>query len=277
MDINYRFIFALGLSLLSSNLKASCSDLSKVGWILGDWQSKGEKRLQTEVWKKSDDNTYIGTGTTVSLNSKKPPFVESLRLLEMSDEVFYLAKTPQNKLPVAFKLTECSDGVAKFVNTEHDFPNSLHYKKNGSNQLLVEVRSNKGDGFDISFSAKQSNSDTYLNKVVQYVSAYNSAGIKTMQELMADNIQWMSIADSQITVETKNKKQLVKAMADYFKSGATQSEIVNSYANGRFVSVVEKASWESGGQIKSQCSPALYEFQAGLIKNVWYFSAGTCD
>lgn len=277
MENTYRLILGFVLFLGTGEVLASCSSLSKINWMLGQWQSSDSKTLQTEVWQKLDEQTYVGTGTVINKGSEKKPFIESLRLLEMSNEVFYLAKTPQNSMPVAFKLVECNKKSAKFVNTKHDFPNSLHYHQAGANQLLVEVRSSQGKGFDIRFAAMGKSGASLVRKVKQYIAAYNAADIEGMQILMADNIRWMSVSDDNVAVETENKQQLTQAMSQYFQSAGTQSEMLQSHTVGNFVSGIEKASWQSGDKLRSQCSPVIYEFDAGKIKNVWYFNSTQCE
>lgn len=277
MEKTYRLILMFVLFLGAGEALASCNSLSTINWMLGQWQNSDSKTLQTEVWLKLDEQTYVGTGTVIKKGSEKKPFIETLRLLEMSNEVFYLAKTPQNSMPVAFKLVECNEKSAKFVNTKHDFPNSLHYRKTGANQLLVEVRSNEGKGFDIQFAAMDESGDSLVSKVKQYIAFYNAADIEGMQHMMADNIRWMSVANDKVSVETENKQQLTQAMSQYFQSAGTQSEMLQSHTVGNFVSGIEKASWQSDGKLRSQCSPVIYEFNADKIKNVWYFNSVQCE
>jgi len=117
-----------------------------------------------------------------------------------------------------------------------------------------------------------------LQTVERFVNAYNQQSLALMTSIMAQDIKWMSISDHQMTVETNNKVQLTKAMADYFGSGAaTTSSLTQVIRNGDFVSTVERATWFKGGQEKSQCSVAVYQVVDQLIHNVWYYSAQACD
>jgi hypothetical protein len=84
-----------------------CSNLEPLHWILGTWQQENEKSLTTESWKKLSLNTFDGSTITRSKADNKITFMETLRIVEMSDEVFYLAKVSHNEYPIAFKLTEC--------------------------------------------------------------------------------------------------------------------------------------------------------------------------
>ena len=117
-----------------------------------------------------------------------------------------------------------------------------------------------------------------IDLLTQYIDDYNQGRLDAMLTVMSTDIQWMSINSNKITTETKNKQQLAQALEPYFKGGnSTQSSLIHVFENGNFVSTLEKASWQSNGQIKSQCSIAIYEFDKNLIKNVWYHAAQSCD
>ena len=68
----------------------------------------------------------------------------------MSGDIFYIAKVHHNELPIAFKLTQCSDSVAVFENPEHDFPKKIEYKLTDQDRITVTVGSS-GEGFKIDF------------------------------------------------------------------------------------------------------------------------------
>ena len=70
---------------------------------------------------------------------------EALRLVNMGDEIFYLAKVAHNALPVAFKLVDCGDDWAVFENPDHDFPRRLEYRIAG-NGMDVHVSDGLADG-----------------------------------------------------------------------------------------------------------------------------------
>lgn len=67
-------------------------------------------------------------------------FGESILLAEMGDGIFYLPKTSDNPLPVAFKLNTSNAKEVVFENAKHDFPQKITYKLNadGTVTALVE-------------------------------------------------------------------------------------------------------------------------------------------
>ena len=132
--------------LASTNIKAeNCNSLQHLTWLLGEWQTQGEQPLVSEQWLKLSDKSFEGIGKTA--NS-----YESLRLVEMSEEVFYLAKVAHNPLPVAFKLSHCQNKQFTFENHQHDFPNKISYQQTGSNKMQVTVSGNTGKAFTILFT-----------------------------------------------------------------------------------------------------------------------------
>lgn len=128
---------------------APCSSLKELHWLVGDWHSESEQQTVLESWQISSDRTLEGEGQTLTA---KGTFVESLRLLEMSQQVFFLAKTPGNHFPVPFKAEVCGPNYVKFENQQHDFPTSLEYRLKSNYGLHVKVRGSDGKGFDIHFT-----------------------------------------------------------------------------------------------------------------------------
>jgi hypothetical protein len=158
---------------------ADCSRLDTLSWLLGDWQQSSDKLIISEHWQQTSPMTFEGLGVSerrtaatetaaaaVTISDKaalsNTPSntaisTESLRLVAMSDEIFFIAKVASNPLPVAFKLTQCANKMAVFENPQHDFPQTLSYQLShspqGDKQLKVKVFAANNSGFEINFSA----------------------------------------------------------------------------------------------------------------------------
>jgi len=100
----------------------SCNSIRSIQWLLGDWTADDGENIITESWNEVSLVTFEGLGESRSKKSNELHTSESLRLIEMASEIFYLAKVDHNDLPVAFKLTQCSSKSAVFENSTHDFP-----------------------------------------------------------------------------------------------------------------------------------------------------------
>ena len=121
--------------------------------LLGSWQSAAKDNLTLESWTKISDSTFEGLGQLQKNETEGPKTVETLRLVEMSGEVFYLAKVSHNKFPTAFKLDNCDQGLT-FVNQQHDFPTQIQYQRDGD-KLVADVTGENGKGFKINYIKKE--------------------------------------------------------------------------------------------------------------------------
>lgn len=119
---------------------------------------------------------------------------------------------------------------------------------------------------------------TPSDSVRRFVSAFNHRHLDTMLQLSAKDMKWMSVSGENITIETNTHEQFEAAMKSYFSAlPSAQSSIESLDVSGSFVYTRERASWQSQGETKSQCSVAVYEIDAQLlIQNVWYYPSFEC-
>ncbi len=142
-----RLMFAFWLSfLLMVRSVNSGDDLSRLEWILGEWMTDDGTNITTEFWHRVSPKTFEGGGVTRSvLSGDEILNFESLRLLEMSGDIFYVAKVDHNEFPISFKLIEQNDSIAVFENMTHDFPTRIEYWL--LNADSISVRISGGDKF----------------------------------------------------------------------------------------------------------------------------------
>lgn len=132
---------------------ADCDSVVALDWMLGDWVSDTPKRSYHESWWRVSDHTFEGR-SVVRRPDREAVSQESLRLLTMSGDVFYLAKVTENDLPIAFVLSACNEKSAMFMNPEHDFPQLIRYTRMSEQTLLVEVGTREKIAFQIEFELK---------------------------------------------------------------------------------------------------------------------------
>lgn len=154
-------LFALvsWLCLTSSAGADECRSLSVVEWILGEWTTSPNRVFTHEVWHRVSDATFEGESTTKTVTSDEVVNYETLRLVAMSDGVFYIAKVTHNDLPVPFRLTKCSKNFAVFENPVHDAPQRLIYRlldnsTQGAQALEVRVEGDEMNDFSLVFHKK---------------------------------------------------------------------------------------------------------------------------
>ncbi len=143
-------LFILMLLLISTYTNAdSCGSLKEIKWILGLWGYENQSKLTTEHWRKVSDLTIEGEGNSF-INGKLKDS-ESLRIVTMSNAVFYIAKVDHNSLPVAFKMVQCTRNHAIFENFKHDFPKRIVYKAINKDRMKVIVSDGQDKGFTINY------------------------------------------------------------------------------------------------------------------------------
>lgn len=114
-----------------------------------------------------------------------------------------------------------------------------------------------------------------IDLVKDFVASYNRHSVADMMTYCSEGIRWLTIGDTDITIETEGKDALSKAMVDHFaRSPNTVSELVVIEGDGPMVVAIEQASAAGG---KSQCAASVYKVVAGLIQDVWYFDVYACD
>lgn len=135
---------------------ADCNSLDALRWLAGDWVAHGEDSSFHESWAESAPRTLEGTGIERASADGSVRGTEELRLVQMGDGVFYIAKVAHNALPVAFRLTSCSDGRYVFENPAHDFPRRVEYRHTGEAGLTVQVSDGADRGFTLEFGRTES-------------------------------------------------------------------------------------------------------------------------
>lgn len=115
---------------------------------------------------------------------------------------------------------------------------------------------------------------SHVITVELFIAAFNAQDSGAMANLVTNNIEWLSIASSQMAVDAKGKNNLIESMETYFKSCPTcRSKITEMVSTVSRVSAVEVASWQEKSDLRSQSAISVYEFSDGLISRVYYFPA----
>jgi len=130
-------------------LAETCHTMKSLNWLIGTWQNQNNDRTITESWQQVSDKTLEGRGATYVDGKLKSR--ESLRIVEMANSLYYIAKVDHNPLPVAFKLTSCTDSNVIFENRHHDFPKRIAYTFVGKGNMRVVVSDGESKEFSISF------------------------------------------------------------------------------------------------------------------------------
>ncbi|MCJ7936318.1 MAG: DUF6265 family protein [Chryseobacterium sp.] len=125
-----KLIFALISIFLAGSWAQKQSEISRLEWLLGTWETKTSKGSLYETWTRKSNTEF--QGKSYYLNKKDTLLFESVRLVEKDKKLHYIVsvKKHNNELPVDFvsKMVKEPASVV-FENLQHDFPQVITYKK----------------------------------------------------------------------------------------------------------------------------------------------------
>jgi len=125
-----------------------CNNLKSLHWLAGKWQSNDNKII--EYWNLSARDELSGGANFYNEGGQKTSY-ETLRIILIDNQNFYIAKPKESKYPVPFKLTSCSENRFTFTNEQHDFPQIINYQKKSSHSFSVDVTDIKNKGFTVDY------------------------------------------------------------------------------------------------------------------------------
>ena len=111
-------------------------------------------------------------------------------------------------------------------------------------------------------------------RVREFVAAFNARNTEAMLGAVDENVQWLSVNEAKVTIETEGKNALRESMERYFRScPSCKSSLEWVQKSGSRVTAMERATWSGKSGLKSQTGLSVYEFKNGKILRVYYFPA----
>ncbi len=108
------------------------------------------------------------------------------------------------------------------------------------------------------------------------VDAFNQQDVDAMTARLTEDVQWLSVNGTTVTVEIEGRSALATWMEGYFAAcSSCRSEVISMVSSNNRVSVVEVASWIGSDGPQSQQAMAVYEFKGSLITRIYYFPEET--
>jgi hypothetical protein len=113
-------------------------DLSKLGWILGNW--KIDEGRNFETWTKVNDQFYFGRNFRI-YNESDTAVQETIDLVIRDNQILYIptVKTSKGNHQVPFKLISDSEKYFIFENNKNDFPKKISYTKFDNNTVRARI------------------------------------------------------------------------------------------------------------------------------------------
>jgi Domain of unknown function (DUF4440)/Domain of unknown function (DUF6265) len=192
------------------SLASECRSLAALEWLLGEWAADGAQSTFRESWTAVGPRTWEGRGVETSKADPAKSSTEVLRLVEMEDGVFYVAKVSHNELPIAFRLSECEAPRYTFVNPTHDFPRRLDYTRQGEDGLSARVSDGAGKGFTLEYRRAQpaaSGADAVLAAEDARFAAMVRGDAEALHRWLAGELSYVHS-----TGEIENREQLIDSI-----------------------------------------------------------------
>jgi hypothetical protein len=95
------------------------------GWLVGKWKLTGKPVY--EVWRTHTDGATL-IGNSYKVQGSDTIVMEKIQLKKIKNDFFYIPDMPENKSPVAFKITMQSNDGFTAENPLHDFPKIIRYQ-----------------------------------------------------------------------------------------------------------------------------------------------------
>ncbi len=153
LSLPVRVVWIVGLMWSSASSSSTCTSLYDLKWMLGSWESIGVVASTIEIWTAASETAYEGRGYRVTADGHESGN-ESLLMVSMQNQIFYIAKPPKTRYPVAFLMTECTERSVLFENQQHDFPKSIKYYSRDADVLEAVVGNGKDNEFRLRFVRK---------------------------------------------------------------------------------------------------------------------------
>ncbi|AZA83751.1 hypothetical protein C1637_14075 [Chryseobacterium lactis] len=129
----------LGISILGSWAQQQ-SEIKKLEWLLGTWETRTPKGKLYETWIKKSNSEF--QAKSYYLNKKDTIMFERVQLVEKDKKLHYIVSVTgqHHEQPVDFVSTAGSNSTALvFENQQNDFPQIITYKKIAKDSLFAEI------------------------------------------------------------------------------------------------------------------------------------------
>ena len=114
-----------------------CPATDSLDWVIGTWVRETSRGQRFEAWSRVSPCTMEGLAFATGGGAER--VTEYLRLEQFGVDLFYTAKTLENPMPTAFRLTSSGGSRFVFENPAHDFPTTITYSRIAADSLLVRI------------------------------------------------------------------------------------------------------------------------------------------
>jgi hypothetical protein len=131
------WIAAFFAAFASASASADGADLAKLSWLGGCWQSVGAESGSGELWTMPAGGAMLGIGRTIKQGKMMTYEFLQIRTLENGALAYVAQSSGQNT--AAFPVLQLTDNEVVFQNLEHDFPQRIIYRLEGTTKLAARI------------------------------------------------------------------------------------------------------------------------------------------
>ena len=108
-------------------------------WLIGKWERNSVDGNLVEIWKQSNDSTYLGE--SYFIKGKDSLHFEQIQLQQTGDDLMYISTTrgQNNDKPITFKLNKEVEKQLVFENPTNDYPQKTTYSKISKDRIQIQI------------------------------------------------------------------------------------------------------------------------------------------
>jgi hypothetical protein len=115
----------------------TANGLDRLAWLAGCWTHEASEAGTEEHWMQPAGGTMLGTGRTVKAG--KTVEFEFMRIHVAPDGRLLFTALPSGQKEATFTEFRSAASEIGFENREHDFPQRVIYKLQGTTRLLASI------------------------------------------------------------------------------------------------------------------------------------------
>ncbi len=129
-------LFAIGIWITAAPAFALSDAPPMPEWMTGAWSHHDEQGWADEYWSPLRADIMLGSAR--SGKAEKLNFWEQMRIQKENDGGVVLWAVSADQKPVRFEATLSAENEIMFENADHDYPQRIHYWREGD-QLKAEI------------------------------------------------------------------------------------------------------------------------------------------
>ena len=128
-------------AFLLAGAQAAPVSVADLAWLSGSWETAAGERWTEEVWVAPRGGVMMGLSRSGQGETVRE--FEYIRLQAGADGVPVYWASPGGGPAVGFRLVESEATSATFENPAHDFPQRIHYRRDGD-RLFATISARDG-------------------------------------------------------------------------------------------------------------------------------------